>query len=164
MVFCVTAGVARVTPGTTPGRVKGGKPACCNPSDPGSKTWPTSGMVIFKFNGLEKGGKPPGKGIKPGGGTPCEKGTWLASGTVGTPVRRLLLIVVGLELTDKPVRDCSNPVDGEEATATGTVGTTAERWTSVKPSIGGGAGSLGVCAEKLIFLPSANGSVGTLCR
>lgn len=39
------------------------------------------------------------------------------------------MTVVGFELTDKPARDCSNPVDAEEDTATGMVGMTAERWT-----------------------------------
>lgn len=47
----------------------------------------------------------------------------------GVPVCRLFDAAVGLELTVRPVRDCSNPVDAEEDTASGTVGTTAERWT-----------------------------------
>lgn len=45
------------------------------------------------------------------------------------PVCILLRTAVGLELIDRLVRDCSNPVEAEDDTTTGTVGTTAERWT-----------------------------------
>lgn len=50
--------------------------------------------MIFRLCKLRKGGKPPGKGIKPGSvaagltdrGTLCVEGTWLGSGTVVAPV------------------------------------------------------------------------------
>lgn len=167
MLSCVAAGAVlavmwgktksdggRVTPGTTPGKLRGGrggKPACCSPT-PGGITRPISGKVMFRFGKLGNGGRPPGMGIRPGivgvgwtdNGTLCEGVAWLDNGTVEAPVDRWLRTAVGFELTDTLERDCSKPVEAEDDTTTGMVGTTAERWTSVKPSLGGGAGSLEV--------------------
>lgn len=134
-------------------------------------------LRLGRFGRLGGGGKPAGRGMKPGSVLAVlklvEAGfsgmTWLreeaaddgSSGTVGKPVCSSLGMQGAAVLIDRPVRESSRP-EGTPARVGG--GVTAESWTSVNPSFSGLTGSLGEFPGKLIFLPSSKGLVGILWR
>lgn len=166
-----------------PGMLRGGKEARDGTVDPtggkgqvlASDTALRSGSGRLRLAKLGRGGKPAGRGIRPGsvvaGLKPVVAGFSGVSGlraglldegsrgTVGKPVSSSLGMVGGAELIDRPDSESSRPV-GTAGAAGG--GVTAESWTSVNPSFSGLMGSLVELPGKLIFFPSSKGLVGIL--
>lgn len=163
--------------GARPGRFRGGSadrdgiPVAAEGRLPGNDKAPRSGSVRFRLD--KSGGKPAGRGMRPGSVVAVlkleagfrgvrglrdgavDEGS---SGTVGKPVCSSLGIMGVVVLIERPERESSRP---EGMAATGG-GVTAESWTSVNPSFSGLMGSLGGLPGKVIFFPSSKGLVGIL--
>lgn len=176
--------VGRRGKGARPGKLRGGNAAregTALPVDPKAPP-PASDMALRSGSGrlrlgkLGSGGKPPGRGSRPGsvdpGWKPVGAGfcgvsglrAWLVDGsrgTVGKPVCSSLGMMGGAELIDRLDNESSRPAGTAGPVAEGL---TAESWTSVNPSFSGLTGSLGEFPGKLIFFPSSKGLVGILCR
>lgn len=178
--------VGRGGNGARPGRFRGGREArggTVVPNGggkvllPASETALRSGSGRFRLGRLGSGGKPAGRGIRPGSVVAglklvaaglsgvrgvreglVEEGS---RGTVGKPVCSSLGMVGGAELIDRLDSESSRP-EGTAGAVGG--GVTAESWTSVNPSFSGLTGSLGEFPGKLIFFPSSKGRVGILWR
>lgn len=172
--------VGREGKGAKPGRLRGGRDArggtvAPAAGAPANDTALRSGSGRLRLGKLGSGGKPPGRGMRPGsvlaglklvaagfsGVSGLREGLVDegSRGTVGKPVCSSVGMVGGAVLIDRPDSESSRP-EGTAGAVGG--GVTAESCTSVNPSFRGLTGSLGEFPGKLIFFPSSKGLVGIL--